>query len=487
VAQQPLVTTTLGPVLGKWDGESARFLGIPYAKPPVGDLRFAAPVAPDAWTEPLDATEYGATAQLETLGGGPTIIPEPSIAGDDVLNINVFTPNPTAEVSLPVLVWIHGGGFVAGSAASPWYDGKAFNRDGVVTVALGYRLGIEGFLHVEDGPDNRGVLDWIAALTWVKDNIAAFGGDASKITIAGQSAGGGAVQTLMATPSAQDLFHGVISVSGAVMQPQSREAGLAIAERFTARTGVPATAAALKDLTGLELLDLQNKTMAPEGGGEPTPELLFAPFADGELIPEDVYGAFRNGNASAVPLMLGATHHEFNFALEMSASDAPIEAAYGMLASLGLSPEATAKFVALHEGDKPSKLMGQALTDWLFRAASIDISESRAAQGRPTWFYSFEWLSSSPTFGGQSFHCLDLPFAFDCLAAEGAENATGPGAPQALADAMHAAWVSFIKSGNPGADWPVYTTDKRETKVWDVEPKIESDFLAGEREIWLNR
>ncbi|MFI1383503.1 carboxylesterase/lipase family protein [Embleya sp. NPDC020886] len=487
MSQQPLVTTTLGPVQGFWQGASARFLGIPYAKPPVGNLRFAAPEAPEAWIEPLAATAYGPTAQRRAFGDGPTIIPEPSIPGDDVLGVNVFTPNPSADAALPVLVWIHGGGFVAGSAASPWYDGAAFNRDGVVLVSLGYRLGIEGFLHLEGAPDNRGVLDWIAALRWVRDNIAAFGGDPAKVTIAGQSAGGGAVQTLMATPSAYELFRAGISVSGAVMEPQSRAAGLAVAELFTARTGLPATAAALRDLSHDDLQDLQDLLTAPEEGSAALPGLLLAPFTDGELIPEDVHVAFRDGSATPAPMMLGATHHEFNAAAEFGMSDAPVEAAVAMLDSLGLPPEGITAYLALHEGATPAQVIGQALTDTLFRATAVAIAEARASQDRPTWLYAFEWLSSAPMFGGHAFHCLDLPFAFDLLAAEGAENATGPDAPQALADAMHGAWVAFVRDLDPGPRWPRYTRDDRNTMTWDTTPRVTPDPLSPERHIWTTR
>ncbi|MYS82673.1 carboxylesterase/lipase family protein [Embleya scabrispora] len=485
--QQPLVTTNLGPVQGFWEGRSARFLGIPYAKPPVGDLRFAAPEAPEAWTEPLMATAYGPTAQRRAFGDGPTIIPEPSIPGDDVLGVNVFTPDPSPDAALPVLVWIHGGGFVAGSPASPWYDGTAFNRDGVVLVSLGYRLGIEGFLHLEGAPDNRGVLDWIAALRWVRDNIAAFGGDPAKVTIAGQSAGGGAVQTLMVAPSAHDLFRAAISVSGAVMEPQSRADGLAVAELFTSRTGLPATAAALRDLSHDELLRLQDLLTAPDEGAAALPGLLLAPFSDGELIPEDVHTAFRDGSATPAPLMLGATHHEFNAVAEFEMSDAPIEVAVAILGSAGLPPEGVEAYLALHDGAAPAQVIGQAITDTLFRGTAVSIAEARAGQDRPTWLYAFEWLSTSPTFGGKAFHCLDLPFAFDLLAAENAKNATGPDAPQKLADAMHGAWVAFIRDLDPGAQWPRYTRTHRDTMVWDATPRVTPDVLSAERKIWTAR
>ncbi|MDI2131171.1 carboxylesterase/lipase family protein [Yinghuangia seranimata] len=486
MAQQPLVTTALGPVLGTWKDHSARFLGIPYAKPPVGDLRFAAPQPPEAWTEPLEATAYGPTAQRRTLGGGPTIIPEPSVDGDAVLNLSVFTPAPASDAALPVLVWIHGGGYVAGSAASPWYDGATFNRDGVVTVAVGYRLGVEGFLHLEDAPDNRGVLDWIAALEWVRDNIAAFGGDPAKVTIAGQSAGGGAVQTLMATPAAHGLFRAVISVSGAIMEPQSRADGLRVSEVFTERTGLPATAAALRDVPGETLQEFEDSTMAPTEGQPPIPKLMLAPFTDGVLIPEDVVDAFVDGSASSVPLMLGATLHEFNMIGEFALAGAPMEVAHAVLPALGLTAEGAARYLALHEGADTGQIVGQAVTDRMFRVHAAGLAEARAAHGLPTWLYSFEWLSGSPIFGApKSFHCLDLPFAFDILGGEHVENSTGPDAPQKLADVMHGAWIAFIRDLDPGADWPQYDTARRATMVFDTDSRVEEDRAGAERAIWL--
>jgi para-nitrobenzyl esterase len=341
------VTTTCGPVHGerRADG-SLRFLGIPYARPPVGERRFAAPTPPDPWTEPLDAVQYGPTAQRRAVMD-TTTIPEPSVPGDGVLNLNVFTPHTDPGGLLPVLVWIHGGGYVAGSAASLWYDGSAFNRDGVVLVSLGYRIGIEGFLHLDDAPDNRGVLDWIAALEWVRDNVAAFGGDPEKVTIAGQSAGGGAVQTLLAVPAACGLFRGVISASGVLMNPDGPEVARAASRLFTARTGIPAMAAALSGLGTDQLLDLQDRLLAPgpDRAGLP-PMGIFAPFADGELIPAPVRTSLTEGDAGAdTPLLLGSTAHEFNVLPEQTETPPLPE----LLGFLGADPGRAETFRAAYE------------------------------------------------------------------------------------------------------------------------------------------
>ena len=219
--EAPVVRIAQGQVRGFWrDGRSAAFLGLPFAEPPVGPNRFGAPVPAGAWDGVRDATAYGPTAQRRAFGE-VTAIPEPSIPGDAILNVNVFTPVPgDSDARLPVFVWIHGGGYKAGSPASPWYDGRAFNRDGVVTVTISYRLGFDGFGWIPDAPHNRGLLDQIEALRWVQRNIAAFGGDPDQVTIGGQSAGGGSVWALLTSPLARGLFGAAISHSGALdVQP----------------------------------------------------------------------------------------------------------------------------------------------------------------------------------------------------------------------------------------------------------------------------
>ncbi|MFD4371953.1 carboxylesterase/lipase family protein [Streptomyces sp. NPDC058486] len=491
----PLVTTTRGPVRGerRADG-TCRFLGIPYAKPPVGELRFAAPEPPEPWTAPLDATAYGPTAQRRPFAE-VTTIPEPSIPGTGVLNLNVFTPETAlatapgaaldtapAEDGLPVLVWIHGGGYVAGSAASPWYDGAAFNRDGVVLVSLGYRLGIEGFLHLDDAPDNRGVRDWIAALEWVRDNIAAFGGDPAKVTIAGQSAGGGAVLTLLSVPAAQGLFRGALAVSGAVLRPDGPETARAAARLFTARTGLPATAEALRDLSDDEILALQDRLAqdGPDRQGLP-PMLALAPFADGELIPVPPAEALTAGDAGAdVPLMLGFTADEFSMIPGPGDDGPPLPV---LLGALGLDPARTDEFTAAYPHTPEDALFGQALTDVMFRAPNLAVAAARAARERPTWLYEFTWRS--PVIG-LAVHCLDLPFAFDLLAAEGVPAIAGPTPPQPLADAIHSAWVAFVTHQNPGPDWPPYTPETHTTKLWDTPPHLQNDPHHQVRTLWLN-
>jgi para-nitrobenzyl esterase len=457
-----------------------RFLGVPYARPPVGPLRFAAPVPPEPWTQVRDATAYGPTAQRRA-SAEVTAIPEPTVPGAGVLNLNVFTPDPSPGAGLPVLVWIHGGGFVAGSPASPWYDGATFNRDGIVVVSVGYRLGIEGFLCLPDAPDNRGVRDWIAALEWVRDNITAFGGDPAQVTVAGQSAGGGAVLTLLATPSARGLFRAGISASGAVMRPQGRDVADAVRRLFTARTGIPATAAALRDLTDAELLCRQDELNAPGPQRTALPMLALAPFPDGELVPEPVPDALVTGDAGAdVPLLLGCTAHELH---GIPQPDTTPEDVRMMLTAHGLDEAHIRRFLDSYDGG-PGDLLNQAVTDVTFRFPAVAVAEARARRERPTWLYEFRWPSAAPAFAGLAHHCMDLPFAFDLLGAEGVAPVLGTHPPQHLADAVHGAWVAFVRDLDPGPGWPRHTARERWTRIWDSTPRTESDPLGLLREIW---
>ena len=489
----PVVATRSGVVRGVWraagSGRSAAFLGMPYAQAPVGDLRFAAPEPPKPWPGIRDARHYGPTAQRAPLSP-VTTIPEPSTPGDEVLNLNVFTPAPgDGSAKLPVLVWIHGGGYVAGCQNSPWYDGAAFNRDGVVTVSLGYRLGIDAWLHLAGAPDNRGALDWLAGLSWVQNNIAQFGGDPWRVTVAGQSAGGGAVLTLLGMPSASRLFVRAASFSGAVGSVQSMADAQQLAERFTSITGIPATAEAASGLTEQQT---QQVTLALSDGGVGIPKVRLAPVADGSLIPHPASDAVGRGAGSSVPLLLGFTRHEFNGAARELDPHLPAPLAMEILKELGMRPDVAADLAARGSPPVP-ELIAQALTDATFRRLGLDVAEGRArfAAGMPvsaevtvapTWLYEFAWRSKAVENRGLAFHCLDLPFWWDCLGAEQVEAATGPRPPQHLADAMHAALVRWVSGDGPG--WPAYDVATRPVRLWDEEPSLAQDHLRTVRELW---
>ena len=254
------VETTSGTVRGTAVGPAVAFRGIPYAAPPFGDLRFAAPVPAPGWDGVRDCTAFGPTAPKPPYPVPvDLLLPEPVVPGEDVLNLNVWTPDPSAD-GLPVLVWIHGGAFVNGSGAVPQYDGTAFARDGVVCVTINYRLGVDGFLHFDDGgPANRGLLDQVAALEWVRDNIAAFGGDPGRVTVAGESAGAMSVTALLSMPRAAGLFSRAVAQSGAGHHALSSGTARRVAGYLAERLGVPLTREALAAVPLPELVAAQRR------------------------------------------------------------------------------------------------------------------------------------------------------------------------------------------------------------------------------------
>ncbi|WP_416442976.1 carboxylesterase/lipase family protein [Leucobacter sp. HNU] len=484
----PEVRIAEGLVRGRWrpttggrgNARSAAFLGIPFAEAPVGELRFGEPQPKAPWDGVLDAAEFGATAQRGDPG--VTLIPEPSIPGDSTLNVNVFTPDPVAAEpgpGLPVLVWIHGGGYFAGSPASVWYDGRNFNRDGVVTVTVSYRLGFDGFGWVADAPSNRGVRDWLLALEWVQRNIAAFGGDPGRVTIAGQSAGGGAVMTLLGMERAQHLFHGVYAISGALADV-SAERSEAFGRKLAESAGTAPTRAGWSAIPEDRVLELQQAAtaMTPDSMSEIIDEgLPLGPAVDGELLLRPTPESFRLGVGSDKPLVLGATDDEFSMAMTDAAKALRWVPKGILLGKLGVPRSARAAYLAANAdvvAEGKARLAGRVLTDRMFRTAILRIAEARGSA--PTWVYRFAWPSG--TFGFAE-HCLDVPFFFDCLDGPAMEPLAGPNPPQALADEVHAAAVAFIADGDPG--WPRHDGDDRVAHVFDTASRDVRDAYAAVR------
>lgn len=475
------VETAAGRVRGCWrpttggrgNVRSAAFLGIPFAEAPVGDLRFQAPVPKEPWEGTLDALSFAPTAQRGDPG--VTLIPEPSVPGESTLNVNVFTPS--LDGALPVLVWIHGGGYFAGSPASPWYDGRNFNRDGVVTVSISYRLGFDGFGWIEGAPSNRGVRDWLLALEWVQQNIAAFGGDPGRVTIAGQSAGGGAVLTLLGMEKAQHLFHGVYALSGAladVAAPRSEAFGRALA----IAGGVEPTVSGFSSLGEERVLELQKK--ATELGPKSLTSMIdeglpLGPSVDGDLLPRPTLESLAAGVGAEKPLVLGSTDDEFTMAMTGAAKALRWVPQALLLNRLGVPKTirrdylgANADVVALGK----TRLAGRVLTDRMFRTAVLDVAAARG--DAPTWVYRFSWPSGHFGFAE---HCLDVPFFFDCLDGPAMEPLAGPNPPQELADELHAAAVSLVVDGDPG--WPAHHGDAGTVRVWDTPVRDVADGYAS--------
>ena len=480
----PIVQTTAGAVRGRWRTDeaghgSAAFLGIPFAEPPVGELRFEAPVPHAPWEGVRDAGEMGATPQRRPYAE-VTSIPEPSFPGDSTLNVNVFTPSPEVSAEpLPVLVWIHGGGFIAGSPASPWYDGRAFNRDGVVTVTVSYRLGFDGFGWIRDAPSNRGVRDWLLALEWVRANVAAFGGDPDRVTIGGQSAGGGAVLHLLAMERAQHLFHRVLAVSPSAPAVKA-EVAEKIARRMAELVGVEPTKAGFATVPDDGLRDLFDRAATGDGGGLAQLRSLLAgspsgPMLDGELVPRPVAESIARGIGAGKALVLGATDEEFTGAVAPLRDTLRFLPARVVLGALGLPARARGAYIRANLDVRSrgvAATAGRYVTDVVFRAPALEVARIRA--NAPTWLYRFAWPSS---VSGLAEHCLDVPFWFDCLADDSVPALAGPSAPQALATELHGRAVAFIASGDPG--WPAWNALVPTDRVFDAVSFDETGGYAG--------
>ncbi|WP_291379439.1 carboxylesterase family protein [Demequina sp.] len=490
-ATGPEVATASGRVRGAWRyhvsadatvSTHAVFRGIPFAAPPVGPLRFAAPAPPAPWEGTRDAVAYGPTAQRMTPYAFPRI-PEPSVPGDDILTVNVTTPDPAVGANLPVLVWIHGGGFEGGSPASPWYEGGAFARDGVVVVTLAYRLAFEGFGWIDGGVNNRAVRDWLAGLEWVQENVSAFGGDPARVTIGGQSAGGAAALRLLTMPVARSLFSGVLAISppdASITVEQAREASGRVAR---------AVGAPQPSLAAFEAVDHDALWEAREASSPPPQSaddiltggtLMLAPVIDGDLIPDTAAQALVDGVGSDKTLFMGSTAHEFRHLVGEVRSAVGDGPAQEVLERNGLPAELAAELVAREGGRGAAWVLGMAISDAIFRAPVAGLASLRASATAPTWVYDFRWESRSPSIDGAA-HCVDVPFGFDILGGAGVDQLTGR-APQSLADAVHADWLSLVTDGK--IDAPPHRDGYATIVYGDDGRRIVTPGYRIERKLW---
>ncbi len=486
-----LINPPTGPVEGhvQDDGVIA-FLGIPFAEPPVGALRFQPPQPRAPWTEPLRATAYGPTApQRASDGPLSEVIPTAIIPGDDYLNLNVWTPDTGA--SLPVMVFVHGGSWTSGSGAVAGYDGSRFARDGVVLVTINYRIGADGFAWFGDGAANLGLLDQIVALEWVRDNIAAFGGDPSTVTVFGESAGGMSVGALLAMPAASGLFHRAIMESGSVYHAISAESARLVADRLADILGVGRSREALATVPVERLLDAQAQ-VANEASKKPRKKLWgdvalnglpFEPVIDGASLPALPIDAVRAGASQGIDVLVGSNAEEGMIAFAPSGVD-KIKSwiLYPAAVRTGLPGlRAVRTYRDARPDARPVDLLSDMLTDRIYRIPAIRLAEAHPG----TYVYEFAWRS--PAFDNElgACHGVELPFVFDNLDSPDWAAMTGGAAPQALADTVHRAWVDFARTGDPG--WPAYTPDEREVMRFDVHSSVLRDPAAATRTLWEGR
>lgn len=457
-----------GPLVGVQQGDMAKFLGIPFARPLSGANRFLAPEPPDQWTDPRTAFAYGPTAPQPDQE--KTLIPEPQEAGDAYLNLNVFAPRHMPEKPLPVMIYIHGGGYWAGCNRSPWFEGETFVRDDVIVVSPSYRLGVEGFMPIKDAPNNRAILDWLMALEWVQTNIAEFGGDPSRITLAGQSAGAGAVATLLATPRAEGLFHRAILFSGSIGFRGSMGRAKAFADRFSAATGRDVTVADLATLTRKDLIAAYSKAVVDpvaEGPGGAFLHgirhgLALQPIPETATLPKPTEEAFASGAGADIPVLLTTTRDEFVFEFEPLGDAVTDEYLSRVLNNFEVDEAALRQ---CYPGFENARLLGQMASDVLMRAPMIDMARLRLRSGAvETW--TAEFRQASPvSFAAplRAAHCLDMPYYFEKTDLASAQDVCGPDAPKDLEASMHRSIVDFVHGRSPGwQDW----ARSGHTRIW---------------------
>ena len=490
-----VVKTRYGEVRGSEIEGVHIFKGIPFAAPPFGANRFQPPQPVEPWSGVRDALAYGPTVPKPPYSSPyDALLLEPTIPGEDCLNLNIWSPD-LGEARLPVVVWIHGGAFVNGSGAVGTYDGSHFARDGVVCVTVNYRLGVDGFLYF--GPDagiaNRGMLDQVAALEWVQENIAAFGGDPSNVTIFGESAGGMSVTTLLSMPRAKGLFRRVIAQSGAGHHVISADTGQRVCNHLAQKLGVAPTREAFATLPLDRLLQAQVE-VSGDLYRNPDPalwgELLFnqmpfEPVIDGDVIPVRPIDGLVAGDGTGIDVLAGTNAEEQRLFLVPNGVIGSLtgQALAGAIAAYGSPVETTlTTYRASHPEASPGELYSAIVTDWFYRVPAIRLAEAQVKNSSKAYMYEFGWRS--PSFNGElgACHALEIAFAFDTLAIPGQELLLGPNPPQSVADTMHAAWVAFAKSGDPG--WPQYDLQRRATMRFDIDSKLVDDPNSPQRSLW---
>lgn len=474
--QSPVVDTQYGKVQGTVSESGIMsFLGIPYAASPIDENRFLSPQPHVFWEDVFDATEYGATAsQLQNGEPLDDLFPNVIIEGDDCLNLNIWTNG--VQQQKPVMVFIHGGAFISGSGAISGYDGSNFARDGVVLITINYRLGAEGFLWFGDGEANLGIKDQIAALKWVNQNIANFGGNPNNVTIFGESAGASSIATLLAIPEAQNYFQRAIIQSGTADNAIGIDEAKQRANEFADILGVENSREGISTSSMEDILEAQKQLQSKYG-------LAFVPVVDGVTLMQNPTTAILSGSAENIDVMIGNnTQESFLLFAPTETLDDLTRFHFYLIAYQYNIPILEAQKIYFSENSEKDMagVINQLITDIKYRIPSAQIAQVVSN----SFVYEFDW--SSPAFDGTygSSHGVELPFVFDNLNNSDWETITGGIAPQALATEMHAAWVEFAKNGNPG--WDNYTSETRTVKVFGEQSVVVQNPHANATAFWFD-
>ncbi|MEV4513936.1 carboxylesterase family protein [Dactylosporangium sp. NPDC049525] len=485
----PEVRTAAGVLRGSREAGLAVFRGVPYAEPPVGALRFAAPRPARGWTGVRTAVAYGPPPPQPGLFSMGELTQQ---TGDDWLTVNVWSPDPGPGAGLPVLVWIPGGAYAIGASSLPEFDGGRLAAGGAVVVTLNYRLGIEGFVQLDGAPANRGLLDQVAALEWVRDNIRAFGGDPDRVTVFGQSAGGGSIAALLAMPRAAGLFGRAVvqSMPAPFFTPQL---AADIAAACAAELGVRPTAAALSTVDPSLLPAAGDAVFAKidrwkdRWGRITYRPIPFAPVVDGDVLPATPWQALAAGAARDVDLLAGHVRDEHRLfslidGVLGQVTDEQTEAA---LQALAPGADGARRYREAFPAAGPEELYEVVNADWLFRMPTLHLAQAHAAAGGRTYLYEVTW--PAPGFGGGlgACHGLDVPLVFGNLSS-GRPGALIGDTPSAEAEELSAwirvAWTAFAAGGDPG--WPAYDAGQRLTQVLDAQRVVTAYPEEASERLW---
>ncbi|MGW1195268.1 carboxylesterase/lipase family protein [Streptomyces sp. NPDC002536] len=488
---EPEVRTAAGAVRGSTEEGVAVFRGIPFAEPPVGALRFAAPQPVRGWDGVRKTVSYGPPPPQAGVFGMDALSRD--AAGDDWLTVNVWSPEPHAGAGLPVMVWIYGGAYIIGMSSLPEYDGARLAREGgLVVVTLNYRVGIEGFAQLDGAPANRGLLDQLAALEWVRDNIRAFGGDPDRVTVFGQSAGAGSIAALLAMPRAAGLFHRAVaqSVCGTFFSP---ELAADIAAVCAAELGLRPTVADLSTVAPDRLpaagdaVAAKSASFAERWGQPAYKSVLFSPVVDGDVLPVTPWQALADGAGRDVDIIVGHTRDEQRLftVVEGMLGKVTDEQAETALRLLAPGPDGARRYRDGFPAADPGELFELVSSDWLFRIPSLHLAEAQAAGGGRAHLYELAWPAPGMEGAFGACHGLDIPLVFGNLGS-GQPSVLFGESPSAAAEELSArmrtAWTSFAVHGDPG--WPAYDAGRRLTQVFDAPSAVTAYPEETSRLLW---